>query len=273
MSDTAREAATPGERSGEEIVSWMDGSTRHVLLNRPDRRNAVSADVLLDLTDVLDRAGTDPEVRAICVSGTGSVFCAGADLDTRDEPGGPPSPATIDAANRAVRAVVHSPKVVVTAVQGPAVGVGVALALAADLTIMRSDAYLLLAFTKIGLMPDGGATALIAASAGRATAQRLALLAEPMSAHEAVGAGLVAALHDEDSFEQRVAATLAALAAGPCRALAATKRVINDASLTALDTSFAAERAGQLELLAGADFAEGVAAFEQRRKPVFATPA
>jgi enoyl-CoA hydratase len=169
--------------------------------------------------------------------------------------------------------VVNSPKVVVAAVQGPAVGVGVALVLAADLTIMRSDAYLLLAFTKIGLMPDGGATALLAASAGRATAQRLALLAEPITAHEAAGAGLIAALHGEDEFDEQVEAALVALAAGPGPALARTKQVINDACLVSLDTSLAAERAGQLELLASADFAEGVAAFEQRRKPVFDTPA
>lgn len=252
-----------------DVHAWHDGGVLHLRLNRPQRRNAVTADMLGALTGALRAAGTDPEVRVVAISGEGPVFCSGADLEARDEPGADPSPATVDAANELVRAITRLPKVVVAAVAGPAVGVGVSIALAADLAILREDAYLLLAFTKVGLMPDGGAAELITAAAGRATALRLGLLAKPLSAHEALSLGLIAAVHDESGFDDAVGRTLAALVNGPAQAFARTKRVVNATALRTIEETFVLERAGQLELLASPDFAEGVAAFEQKRKPRF----
>ncbi len=118
-------------------------------------------------------------------------------------------------------------------------------------------------------MPDAGATALVAASVGRARAMKMALLAEKLPAREAAAIGLIAEVCPDDEFTAAVDAVAARLGAGPAEAFHATKDAINDATLGQLDTAFGRERAGQLELLAGTEFAEGVAAFEAKREPVF----
>jgi enoyl-CoA hydratase len=145
----------------------------------------------------------------------------------------------------------------------------VSIALSADLVLASSKAFFMLAFTKIGLMPDGGATALVAASAGRAKAMRMALLAERLSAEEAESLGLVSHVFDAESFEKDAEDVIAELRTGPMVGYARTKHAINVATLASLDPAFALEREGQLGLLAAADFAEGVAAFNEKRPPKF----
>jgi enoyl-CoA hydratase len=158
---------------------------------------------------------------------------------------------------------------VVAAVQGPAAGVGVSLALACDVVLASEQAYFLLAFTKIGLMPDGGASALVAAAIGRIRAMRMALLAERISAADALDWGLVTAVYPAERFDAEVDAVLARLDAGPAVALAKTKDAINAATLSELDGALEREKQGQLQLLASRDFAEGARAFQQRRPAVF----
>jgi enoyl-CoA hydratase len=158
---------------------------------------------------------------------------------------------------------------VVSVVQGPVAGVGVSLAIAADIIVASERAYFLLAFTKIGLMPDGGASALVAAAIGRTRAMRLALLAERLSAAEAYAAGLVSGVYPTDDLDAGVEAILATLKSGPAVALRKTKQAINAATLTELEGAFGRETAGQLELLHSVDFREGTKAFQQRRPPVF----
>jgi enoyl-CoA hydratase len=154
-------------------------------------------------------------------------------------------------------------------VHGPTAGVGVSLAIAADIILASDKAYFLLAFTKIGLMPDGGASALVAASVGRTRAMRMALLAERLSAPEALAAGLVSAVYPVDDLDAGVDAVLATLKSGPAVALRKTKHAINAATLTELDGAFARETEGQLILLRAEDFREGTQSFQQRRTPTF----
>lgn len=176
---------------------------------------------------------------------------------------------TLDAANRVATTVRDFPRPVIAAVNGAAAGVGVSLALACDLTVASESSYFLLAFTRIGLMPDGGATALVAASVGRARAMRMALLAERLPAAEALAAGLIADVYADDDFDARVDELAARLADGPVDAYAATKHAINATTLTELDGALGREFDGQMQLLAGPDFREGVRAFEQKRKADF----
>src|SRR5699024_8257526 len=158
-------------------------------------------------------------------------ICTCDELNT-DALNDPPGPETIDEANRAVAAIRAFPRPVIGAVNGPCAGVGVSLALACDLTIAAESSYFLLAFARIGLMPDGGATALMAASIGRARAMRLALLAERLPATEALAAGLIAQVHSDTGFPAATARLTRRLAEGPADALRATKDAINDATLT-----------------------------------------
>ncbi|WP_024796968.1 enoyl-CoA hydratase [Tomitella biformata] len=264
-------AYAPADTAGVDTV--VDAGILRVTINRPARMNSVTTASLNAIAEAFEAHAGAPGARAAVLTGAGRAFCTGADLSTVDDLSGPPSSATIDAANRAVAAIRSFPRPVICAVNGPAAGVGVSLALAGDLTVATESSYLLLAFTKIGLMPDGGASALVAASIGRARALKMGLLAERLPASEALAAGLIAEVLADDEFAAGVDALAARLVAGPSDALGATKAAINDATLTELDAAFARERAGQLELLAAADFAEGVDAFLGKRAPVFGTKA
>ena len=154
---------------------------------------------------------------------------------------------------------------VVAVVRGPAVGVGVSLALAADLTVVRSDAFFSMPFTSIGLMPDGGATALVAASAGRAISMRMSLLGERLSAQEAGRAGLVAAVYEQDVFESELEKLTTRLSGISLDSIIETKRAINDASLRELEGAFARERDGQIRLTSRDDFRSAILAFTAKR--------
>jgi enoyl-CoA hydratase/carnithine racemase len=234
-------------------------------LNRPETLNALSGELADALADELERASSYDDVRVVVLRGAGRAFCAGADLRAD----GPPGASALDRANRIVRAVTRCDKPVVAAVQGAAAGVGCSIALARDLCIAAESASFLLAFARIGLMPDGGATASVAASVGRARAMRMALLAEPLTGREAYDAGLVSHLVDDDALETVLGEVTARLAAGAPLGLAATKRAVNAATFAGLDDALERERTGQTILLATADAAEGMRAFAERRPPDF----
>ncbi|GLP74110.1 enoyl-CoA hydratase [Mycobacterium antarcticum] len=253
------------------IVSLRDGVLT-VMLNRPDSLNSLTAPMLDTLADTMERAAADPAVRVVRLGGAGRGFSSGASIGAEDHanPGAHGTPDdTLAAANRAVAAIVALPKPVVSVVQGPAAGVGVSVAIAADIILASEKAYFLLAFTKIGLMPDGGASALVAASIGRTRAMRMALLAERLSAADALAAGLVSAVYADDDLEAGVNAVIDTLQSGPAIALRKTKHAVNAATLTELEGAFERETEGQLSLLSSPDFREGTTAFQQRRPAVF----
>ena len=168
-----------------------------------------------------------------------------------------------------MRKIADLPKPVVAVVQGPTAGVGVSLALACDIVLASEAAFFLLAFTKIGLMPDGGASALVAAAIGRTRAMKMALLAERLPANEAFDYGLVSSVHPAEGLEAEAAAVIEKLACGPALALQRTKHAINATTLTELDDALVRETQGQLKLLRTKDFAEGTRAFQERRSAVF----
>ncbi len=164
---------------------------------------------------------------------------------------------------------MNLPQPAVAVVHGAAAGVGVSLALACDVVLASEKAFFMLAFTKIGLMPDGGASALIAAAVGRIRAMRMALLAERISAAEAYAWGLVSAVYPVDEFDTGVDEVIATLVGGPAVALRKTKDAINAATLTELEGALEREKQGQLMLLESNDFREGTRAFQQRRAAAF----
>jgi enoyl-CoA hydratase len=237
-------------------------------LDRPERLNALTDEMSDALATELERATSYDDVRVVVIAGAGRAFCAGADISAVDGPAELDVRA-LDRANRMVRAVTRLDKPVVAAVRGVAAGVGCSLALACDLVVAAESASFLLAFARIGLMPDGGSTASVAASVGRARAMRMALLAEPLTGREAYDAGLVSHLVDDDAFDRVVAELTARLVAGPPLALAATKRAVNAATFDGLDGALERERFGQTTLLRTADAAEGMRAFAEGRAPVF----
>lgn len=268
--DASAETVTRDYPSIDDVsVSLTDGVLA-VTLNRPDSLNSLNRDMLDAVADAMEVAATDPAVRVVRLGGAGRGFSSGAGISEEDQNAkGHDAAAVLDVANRAVAAIVALPKPVVAVVHGPAAGVGVSLALACDIVLASDQAFFLLAFTKIGLMPDGGASALVAAAIGRIRAMRLALLADRLTATDAYDWGLISAVYPADEFDAAVDKVLAKLRNGPAVALRKTKQAINEATLTELDDAIAREREGQLELLVANDFREGAQAFQQNRRPEF----
>ncbi|MFM9034283.1 MAG: enoyl-CoA hydratase [Mycobacterium sp.] len=250
----------------------LDGAVLSVTFNRPDSLNSLTTAMMTGLADTLDRAAHDPRVRVVRLGGAGRGFCSGAGISAEDQAAQAASVSIDDlltAANRAVRSIAALPKPVVAVVHGPAAGVGVSLALVSDVVLASDRAFFMLAFTRIGLMPDGGATALVAAAVGRIRAMRMALLAERIPAAEALEYGLVSAVYPHDELDAGASAVIEKLAVGPAASLRLTKQAVNAATLTGLDPAIERECEGQLVLLRSRDFIEGTKAFQQRRTPVF----
>lgn len=237
-------------------------------LNRPEVFNALSGEMADDLAALVEGATARDDVRVVVITGTGAAFSTGADI-SGEQAHERIDVTALDRANRIIRAIVGLDKPVVAAVNGIAAGVGCSAALAADIVVASESAAFLLAFARVGLMPDGGATATVAASIGRARAMRMALLAEPLSAREAHDAGLVTHVAADADFDDTVATLVRRLAAGPPLALAATKKAVNAATLHQLDAALERERTGQTVLLRTDDVAEGILAFREKRKPTF----
>ena len=246
----------------------IDAGVLRITLDRPAQLNALSGEMADRLAEVVEQAAADDEVHVLVLRGTGPAFSAGADLSGAEAHENF-DVTSLDRANRIIRAITSSPKPCVAAVNGVAAGVGCSAALACDLVVATESASFLLAFARIGLMPDGGATATVAASIGRARAMRMALLGEAMPAREAYDAGLVSHLVPDEDFDATVAKVVGRLAAGPPLAYTATKRAVNAATLDGLEAALERERAGQTVLLRTADVAEGMRAFSEKRRPVF----
>lgn len=245
----------------ENGVLWLT-------LNRPGTLNALTPQMSDRLAEELEQAAGREDVRAVVLTGAGTAFCSGADLSGADAHERF-DVTSLDRANRVTRAITSSPKPCLAAVNGVAAGVGCSAALACDLVVAKESASFLLAFAKIGLMPDGGATATVAASVGRARAMRMALLAEPLPAAEAHAAGLVSHLVRDDEFDATVVGLASTLAAGPPLGYAATKKAVNEATLPHLEAALSRERTGQTVLLRTRDVAEGMRAFGEKRRPRF----
>lgn len=237
-------------------------------LDHPETFNALTGDMVMGLLEHLRVTGARSDVGVIVLTGTGTAFSAGADL-SGDSPHENYDSSAVDAANMLIRSIVECDKPVVCGLNGVAAGVGMSAALACDLVVAKASAALTLGFTKIGLMPDGGATATLAAAVGRARAMRLALLSEVITAQEAFDAGLVSHVFPDASYDEGLGRIVRTLASGPPLAQAATKKAVNAATLDQLPGAFQRERAGQSVLLRSDDVVEGMKAFNEKRRPTF----
>lgn len=247
------------------VAARDDGPVRYLSIDRAERLNAVDAATLDLLAEAVTTADADSRVRAVVLSGVGRAFCSGGDLDVEDPLAVANTERTADAAASCITAMIDSGTPLIAAVGGPAVGIGVSLALAADLAVAHEQAFFMLPFTSIGLMPDGGATALVAASVGRSRALQWALLGDRITAAEALASGLIAAVATGDELPATVSALAHRLAALPAEAVACTKHAITAAILPELDDVLARERSGQIRLTTTDEFRDAIAAFTARR--------
>jgi 2-(1,2-epoxy-1,2-dihydrophenyl)acetyl-CoA isomerase len=249
------------------------GAVARIELNRPEKMNAWDTRLGLDLRAAIERVGADTDVRAVLVTGAGRGFSSGADLSAGFDatPDGHPDVQTalVERYHPIILGLRELPKPVVAAVQGPAVGIGCSLALAADIVLAAESAYFLLAFVNIGLVPDGGSSAFIPARIGFTRAIEMAMLGERLHAPRALEWGLVNAVHPDGELLAAADALAARLAAGPTRSYAGTKRQLNAWAFGGLAAQLELEAEIQQQQAASSDFAEGALAFLQKRAPEF----
>lgn len=249
------------------VVTRRD-SALWLTLDRPEAFNALDGEMVLGVIEQLRAAQSDDAVRVVVITGNGDAFSAGADL-SGERPAEKYDGDSADAAALMVRTLLDCATPVVIGLNGVAAGVGLSLAIAGDLIVARESAALTLGFSRIGLMPDGLATATVAAAVGRATAMRLALTSDLLSAKEALAAGLVTHVFSDEEWAEQLEAIVRRLSHGAPLALTATKRAINAAALPDLDQVTARERSGQAVLLRTSDTHEGMRAFIEGRRPTF----
>jgi len=244
-------------------------------LNRPDRLNAFSSAMFDGMIDALVRveaAAAAGRVRVLVITGAGRGFCAGADLSAIAPEGigsldlGEMLESTYNPFIRQLRAL---PVPIVCAVNGVAAGAGASLAFAGDIVVATRSASFVLAFARIGLVPDAGSTFFLPRLIGRARAAGLAMLGEKVDAETAERWGLIWQCVADDAFAASVDALAQRLAVAPTRALVATRTLLDSSDDSTLAEQLASERAAQSTMGFGADFKEGVTAFREKRAAAF----
>ena len=240
-----------------------------ITLNRPERLNALTIEMAEALSAALDAAQADAECRAVLLTGAGRAFCAGQDLTAIAGATGADVRRLLDRYHPVVEKLRALPMPVVCAVNGVAAGAGANLALACDIVLAAASASFVQAFARIGLIPDCGGTWMLPRLVGVARARALALLAEPVPAATAVEWGMIWQAVADDRLLSEAGALTTKLAQGPGVALGLIKQALDASESNDLKQQLELERDLQFEAAANPDFAEGVAAFLDKRAPHF----
>jgi 2-(1,2-epoxy-1,2-dihydrophenyl)acetyl-CoA isomerase len=258
----------------ETVKLEIASGVARIVLNRPEALNAWTRQLGEDMLSALNKAADDSDVRAIVFTGEGRAFSSGADLKAgAGELGANGKP---DVRTR-LQNVYHPlilgmrtvPKPVIAAVNGPAVGIGCSLALAADLIVAAESAYFLLAFVNIGLGLDGGASFTLPARVGHARAFEIAYLGERIAAAQALEWGLINRVVPDHELADAIERLAQRLASGPPGSYANIKRTINNRLYAGFEDLLDLEAALQQERAESQDFLEGVLAFMQKRPANF----
>ncbi len=256
-------------------VSILD-AVATIELNRPQALNAWNHQFGADLLTALQAVALDDAVRAVLITGAGRAFSSGADL--KDVSGGQLTPSgrpdvyttLTERYHPIMHAIREMPKPVISAVNGPAVGIGCSLALCCDLILAAESAYFLLAFVNIGLVPDGGSSLFVPSRVGMARANEMAMLGERIGAEQALAWGLVNRVLPDETLREEAGALAARLAAGPTRAYAGAKRQLNAWLYAGMSEQLELEARLQGEAAESDDFMEGAMSFLEKRPPRFA---
>lgn len=251
----------------DEVLTSRDGAVLTITLNRPDVLNAFDAALHSGLREALEEAA-DREVRAVVLTGAGRGFCVGQDLNefaATGDVGG----ALREGFQPNVLAIRRLEKPVLAAVNGAAAGAGLSLACACDVRIASDAAVFVPAFITIGLVPDAGGAYFLQRLLGPARAFELMASGRRLSAEEAKEWGLVSEVVEADRLMERAAEAAATWAAMPTRGVAMTKRLFDHAERASLEETLALEADLQAQATQTEDFAEGVAAFREKREPRF----
>jgi 2-(1,2-epoxy-1,2-dihydrophenyl)acetyl-CoA isomerase len=254
----------------DSVLCDINGAVATITLNRPAARNALTAEMKTALLATLRECWSDTSVRAVVLTGAGQSFCAGQDLREHAElleAGAAPTETVRAHYNPIITAIATMPKPVIAAISGVAAGAGASLAFACDFRIAARDASLLMAFARVGLGADSGASWTLQRLAGTACATELLMLAEPVTADRALSLGLVNSVVDEPDVAVAARKLAARLAAGPTAAYAAIKEGLAFAATHELAESLEMEAQLQARLAQTHDHTAATLAFV-RKQPV-----
>ena len=284
MTSSPEESSTPEipvepeksiDASESLVLHATDNHVSWITLNRPETLNAITPDQRERLIQLFSDASADPAVRAVVLTGTGRGFCAGADLRggagqaDGERVAGDVARVIRLGAQRLITAVLDCEKPVIAAVNGTAAGLGAHLALACDLVLAAEQARFIEVFVRRGLVPDGGGAYLLPRLVGPQRAKELMFFGDALTAPDAERLGLVNRVVPADDLHKTAREWAERLAAGPTRALALTKQLVNASLDSDRATAFAAEAAAQEINMTTADAQEGVASFVERREARF----
>jgi 2-(1,2-epoxy-1,2-dihydrophenyl)acetyl-CoA isomerase len=259
----------------KNILFTVEAGVARLTLNRPDKLNSFTGEMHAELRDALDCVQDDKSVRVLVLTGAGRAFCAGQDLAdpdmARTPSGGMPDIGNVVEKNYKplVLRLQNLRVPTIAAVNGIAAGAGASVALACDLVVASKSASFLQAFSKIGLVPDTGGTWFLPQRVGMARAMGLALLADKLPAEKAAEWGLIWAAYDDAEFAAKVDAMAGQLASMPTKALVRTRQAMHAAAGHTLEQQLSFEGGFMRELGWSPDYAEGVAAFMEKRAPKF----
>jgi 2-(1,2-epoxy-1,2-dihydrophenyl)acetyl-CoA isomerase len=254
------------------LITGREGGLATIALNRPQQGNALNAEMCRELMDAITRLDVDPSLRAVLLTANGKLFCAGGDLVS-----GPGDEGDAERAFRELSGYLHlavgrllrlrAPLIV--AVQGVAAGAGVSLAIAGDLVLAAESARFTTAYTKAGLVPDGGSTYMLPRVVGLRRAQELFYTNRMLSAAEAVEWGLITRAVPDAELAETARELALSVAAGPTWAFAETKRLLLHSSTAQPEVQMELESRGIAASVASHDGREGVTAFREKRAPKF----
>ncbi len=270
---TQKGAQAEQPSSTPPVLESREGAVLTLTLNRPDRLNALGPEVATALVQALQRATEDAAVRAIVVTGAGRGFCSGGDLallrDARERNAPEELRALLHAGSEIVLIMGQMPKPVIAAVNGPAAGAGMNLALACDIRIASERAQFAQSFAKVGLVPDFGGTWLLPRLVGPGRAAELFMTADTLNAEEAQRMGIVDHVVTHDSLAGEAAAMAGRLAAAPPLVVRAIKQMLNGSHLEEIRSALREEEKFQAECFRSEDCAEGLNAFFEKRAANF----
>ena len=245
-------------------------SVGKITLNRPEKYHSFIRDMAMQLQDALDKCGDNDKVRAIFITATGKAFCAGQDLAEAIDPAIPSISKIIqEHYNPIIRKIRNIEKPVIAAVNGVAAGAGASLALACDIIVAAESASFVQAFSKIGLIPDSGATFFLPRLVGTQKAAALMMSADPVLAKDAEKMGMIYKSYSDESFEIESWKLVSKLAKMPTKGLGLTKRLLNASISNDLEEQLSMEDKCQVIAAKTDDFKEGVQSFLKKRKANF----
>jgi 2-(1,2-epoxy-1,2-dihydrophenyl)acetyl-CoA isomerase len=240
-----------------------------VRLDRPSKLNALNEEMYRAICEIFGALHEDRSVRAVIISGSGRGFCSGSDIGGMLKTSGPAARARLQRRHAAIQAVGRIEKPVIAAVQGPAAGIGFALAMACDLIVAADTAYFQLGFRDVGLVPDGGTIYFLSQRLGIGRAKDLVMTGRRLPAPEALEWGAINRVIPAEDLARSSLALAVELAAAPTYVLGLSKKMFTASSTPSLETVLELESYAASVARSSRDHKEGVAAFREKRKPQF----